>query len=286
MSNTSVFEPNEIRDAFQDLLAHKHNIFSQNGEDGIIARIFNVIGRESSICCEFGAWDGIHLSNCRELILNGWQGIMIEGDASKYEALVKTYAGNTRVRCINQYVDVSSHLLVSILKGVGVHEIDFLSIDIDGLDYEIFSELDLSPRVICVEVNAGHSPRETACLPKTIARGNIGQPLGLFSATAKAKGYGLVCYTGNAFYVRMDLLDRFGLGCRTDEEAYADFLSHLSEPEKEWLYLVGRGLNPPYYDFCNPFLGGWQLGISLSRRMSLLFRGWSNRRRFVRGLGS
>ena len=204
---------------------------------------------------------------------------MIEGDPAKYADLVRTYAGNERVRCLNRYVDASNHSLSSILKGINVHELDLLSIDIDGLDYEIFMGLDISPRVICVEVNAGHNPRRTGRIPRHLAEGNIGQPLGAFSATAKAKGYGLVCYTGNAFYVRLDILDRCGAGCRTDEEAYADFLSRLSESEKEWLYLVNKGLNPPYYNFHNPFLDGRRLGIPLRRRTSLLFRGWSDRYR-------
>jgi hypothetical protein len=268
-------------DPLRDLLAYKHNEFTQNGEDGIIARIFDVIGREHSTCCEFGAWDGIHLSNCRQLILNGWRGVMIEGDPAKYADLVRTYAGNQRVHCINQFVDAFDNSLSSILNRIDLREIDFLSIDIDGLDYEIFAGLDIAPRVICVEVNAGHNPRGTECIPRDLAGGNIGQPLGTFSATAKAKGYGLVGYTGNAFYVRLDILDRCGACCRTDEEAYADFLSHLSDAEKEWLYLVNKGLNPPYYNFRNPFLSGRRLGMPLRRRTSLLFHAWSDRYRVV-----
>lgn len=33
------------------------NVYSQNGEDGIIEKIFEVIGTISRICIEFGAWD-------------------------------------------------------------------------------------------------------------------------------------------------------------------------------------------------------------------------------------
>ena len=257
-------------DPFLNLLAYKHNVFSQNGEDGIIARIFDVIGREHLTCCEFGAWDGIHLSNCRQLILNGWRGVMIEGDPAKYADLVRTYAGNQRVHCINQFVDAFENSLSSILNRVHVREIDFLSIDIDGLDYEIFAGLDISPRVICVEVNAGHSPRETTRVPKSLAKGNIGQPLGLFSATAKAKGYGLVCYTGNAFYIRQDVLQHCAAAGRTDEEAYSEFLSSLSVSEREWLYLVNKGIAPPYHKFRNSCLSGARLRIGVLRRAVLL----------------
>jgi hypothetical protein len=42
-------------DPFLNLLAYKHNEFTQNGEDGIIARICDVIARGHSTCCKFGA---------------------------------------------------------------------------------------------------------------------------------------------------------------------------------------------------------------------------------------
>jgi len=59
-----------------DLLEYKKNIFSQNGEDGIIEKIFDLIGTRNKVCCEFGAWDGIHFCNIRNLIINkGWHGV-------------------------------------------------------------------------------------------------------------------------------------------------------------------------------------------------------------------
>lgn len=61
-----------------DLLDFKRNDFSQNGEDGIIEELFRRIGIEAKTCCEFGAWDGIYLSNCRRLIDQGWQTLFIE----------------------------------------------------------------------------------------------------------------------------------------------------------------------------------------------------------------
>ena len=43
----------------------KKNIYSQNGEDGIIEVILNRLDDKlDKTCCECGAWDGINLSNC------------------------------------------------------------------------------------------------------------------------------------------------------------------------------------------------------------------------------
>jgi hypothetical protein len=148
-----------------NLLSHRRNIYSQNGEDGIIEIIFSEIGIEHYACCEFGAWDGIHLSNCRKLILEGWNAVMIEGDADKFNDLCKTYKDNDRVKAINMFIDSENNSLDRILGDNKIENLDFLSIDIDGLDYQIFESLKIRPRVICVEINAGHSPDDVGgCL--------------------------------------------------------------------------------------------------------------------------
>ena len=43
----------------RDLLDYKSDLYSQNGEDGIIAAIFDMIGTTTKTCCEFGAWDEV-----------------------------------------------------------------------------------------------------------------------------------------------------------------------------------------------------------------------------------
>ena len=42
----------------------KKNIYSQNGEDGILQELLKKLNLEKNgWCCEFGAWDGIYLCN-------------------------------------------------------------------------------------------------------------------------------------------------------------------------------------------------------------------------------
>jgi hypothetical protein len=51
------------------LLKYQSNVTSQNGEDGIIQHIFKVLPpAQNRYCVEFGAWDGMHLSNCFNLV--------------------------------------------------------------------------------------------------------------------------------------------------------------------------------------------------------------------------
>lgn len=252
-----------------NLLQYKKNVYSQNGEDGIIRVIFDTIGHGSKQCCEFGAWDGIHLSNCRQLIENGWSAVMIEGDTQRFSKLTDTYRDASEVFCFNRYVDAKANNVGAIIRSAGFSDLDFLSIDIDGLDYEIFSSLDIRPRVICVEVNAGHSPTATDLLPSTIAQNNIGQPLSCFVTTAEVMGYRLVCYTGNALFVRDDQLSQAPWPTISSTEAYQLFLMELSAAEREWLYLVNLGRVDPFYHFHNPYLVRKSLGIAAGRAMQL-----------------
>ena len=45
--------------------AVEHNIHSQMGEDGVIAAICRALDISNGTAVEFGAWDGVHLSNSR-----------------------------------------------------------------------------------------------------------------------------------------------------------------------------------------------------------------------------
>ena len=69
----------------------KKNIYSQNGEDGIIEYLLDKIEDKDYWCCEFGAWDGQHLSNTFNLVSNrNYNAVYIEGDESKYQDLLNT----------------------------------------------------------------------------------------------------------------------------------------------------------------------------------------------------
>ena len=54
------------------LLDHAHDVHSQFGEDGVLAELLRRLGIERGWCCEFGAYDGVHLSNTRLLLEQGW----------------------------------------------------------------------------------------------------------------------------------------------------------------------------------------------------------------------
>src|ERR671919_782078 len=118
------------------------DVTSQCGEDGVIEKIFEIIGRRNKWCVEFGAWDVKHFSNVYNLIQNhGWNGVLIEGDRERFKELTQTYAGNVRAHPVCEIVgfdpdsDSLDHILASI-PGCP-NDIDFVSIDVDGNDYYI-----------------------------------------------------------------------------------------------------------------------------------------------------
>jgi hypothetical protein len=271
------------------LLSYAADTYSQNGEDGIIERVFSVIGQGKQRCCEFGAWDGVHLSNTRALIENGWSAALIECDDARFKRLKDNTQQFPEVVAIKACVDASTNRLSTLLKKAGFPErLDFLSVDVDGLDYELFLPADdVKPRLVLVEVNAGHDPDSTAIVPPQVAANNVGQPLEAFVSAADTAGYRLICYTGNAFFLRKDEGKERELPTLTPEQAYVDFVRHMPSSERRWLYLVDLGLVPPYYNFRNSLLKSSAFRMSkveIARaHISLLI--WKGRRRmsgFVR----
>ena len=57
---------------------HEHQVYSQNGEDGIIAEVFRRIGVRARSFIEIGVGDGVE-NNTTHLLLQGWSGCWLEG---------------------------------------------------------------------------------------------------------------------------------------------------------------------------------------------------------------
>jgi len=77
--------------------------------EDIIDTILKTIKIENGFFLEFGAWDGIVLSNTRFLFERNWKGMYIEGDKEKYKELVDNYK-NTDVILENIYSCTFRHI--------------------------------------------------------------------------------------------------------------------------------------------------------------------------------
>jgi hypothetical protein len=107
-------------------------------------------------CCEFGAWDGLHLSNTARFILEeGFSAVLIEGDPKRVRDLEVNFPESSVIKISSFVTPEGNESLERTLSGTEIPaDFDLLSIDIDGMDYYILASLkDYKPKVICVEFN-------------------------------------------------------------------------------------------------------------------------------------
>lgn len=174
-----------------------YNINSQHGEDGIIKAIFEKIGTTTKFAVEFGGWDGIYLSNIRNLIIeNDFGGLFIEGDSEKASLLKKNYIDYPQVSCIENYVGLKENNLDDILLENNVPEnIDLMSIDIDGYDYHVWDALrKYRPRIIVIEYNPS-IPNEIVLINPYSEDIFTGSSAAALVELGRKKGYSLIAVT-------------------------------------------------------------------------------------------
>ena len=182
-----------------NLLKFRRDKYSSTGNDGIIEYIFKTLGVRNGVFVEFGAWDGIVGSNCRKLFEEGWSGVFIEADKGRFADLARNYK-NTNVVCINALVGSGGSF--DEIVGKHVQHIDFCSIDVDGLDLEIFETFrEYMPDVVCIEGGQMLHPDHPE-IPRGKAKNNIQQSLGVMAAAFAAKGYRPICSYQDTFFVK------------------------------------------------------------------------------------
>ncbi len=191
------------------LLKHRRNVTSECGEDGILEDIFDQLGIRIGFAVDVGANDGKWLSQTYNLFAErGWSGIAIEKDPDVYAKLLRQYAGNPNVSCLRREVRRSGrHRLDALLSAHGApKDIAFLSIDVEGNDYHLWSALKrYSPAVVAIDFNPSIA-NDIAYVQGYNAASPFGASLRALIALGKSKGYGLAAATDwNAIFVRDDL---------------------------------------------------------------------------------
>lgn len=204
---------------------YARNVFSQNGEDGIIEELFKRLDINSGYLCEFGAWDGKHLSNTFNLIQKGFKGVFIEGDKGKFQDLLTTCHSYPNIIPINAYVEYEGeNTLDNLLKRTDIpSDFELLSIDIDSFDYQVWKSLKLyRPKMVIIEINSGVSTSNEEHIHTADYKyqGTGFRPtfnLGI------EKGYKFVCHTGNMIFVRNDLFDKLDIHYENELENFRTF---------------------------------------------------------------
>jgi hypothetical protein len=197
----------------ESLLRYCKNGYSQRGDDGIIGEIFKRLRIESGFFIEFGGWDGLFLANSRALFENGWGGAFIEADRKKFDEFQRNYADQDQIICINEWVGLPGYQGKTIdqiaAENFAGHEIDFMTIDIDGLDYLVLETMVLHPKVVCIEGGFAWHPSFTRRVSDEVASKNLQQPLSVMIDIGCAAGYVPVCFNQNLYLVQTELAGPF-----------------------------------------------------------------------------
>lgn len=213
----------------QWLHEHARNVTSQFGEDGILAKVLEVIGARDRWCVEFGAWDGEAMSNTHALVASqGYSAVLIEADGGKFKRLAEKNRGNSKIVPIRAFVGYEGPNRLDALLAREApavpRDFDLLSIDIDGNDYHVWDAvIDYRPKVVVIEYNPSIANAVEFVQPRDPAL-NQGASLRSMDALARRKGYELVAVTTtNGIFVERKYFDRFGIrdnsvaALRTDE---------------------------------------------------------------------
>lgn len=211
------------------LRGHASTVTSQYGEDGIIAKIFELIGLKNKWCVEFGAWDGEYLSNTWAVInQQKWSAVLIEGDPQRAADLAKLHEGRVgEVFVQNAFVGWEGETaLDALLSQTPIpNDFDLLSIDIDGNDWHVWDALSAySPRLVVVEFNPS-ATNELYFVQDPDPALSQGSSLLAFIDLAKQKGYELVATTyANAFFVQAADFPKLGISDNSIDAMYAPYM--------------------------------------------------------------
>lgn len=175
--------------------------YSQNNEQEVITNYFgNTIGRFLDI----GAFTGKELSNTYRLVELGWSGVCVEPSPSVFVQLLKLHGQNPKIEIVNAAVGPLAKVAVffdscgealsttnpahlekwnktkfqkywiyvlpiSELYSVFGTDFDFVSLDVESANWEVFCALQLEQlkklRMLCVE-HDGHDAQMTEVMSR------------------------------------------------------------------------------------------------------------------------
>jgi hypothetical protein len=221
-----------------------YKVYSQGDEDGIINEIFNRLGIEKGTFAEIGVESGLEC-NTHLLLHRGWTGTWIDGNVDQSWNIKNKFKSLVDAKRLNVGIGrITRENVNQIFNDLRIDSVDFLSIDIDGMDIYILEAINIKPKVICIEYNSkwpANVSRAPVYNPNYQWQGSdyMGSSLKAITEVANNKGYTLVGTTisgVNAFFVRNDVLgDKF-----------------TSNNSVEYLY------NPPRYWFIYDHF--WHIG--------------------------
>lgn len=224
---------------------------SQNGEDGLLKHIFDILDIQYKYCIEFGAGNGEELSNTYYFRKTfNWDSLLLEGNNN----LVLQGNNNGEKTLYNEFITLNN--INELFEKYNVPKnIDLLSIDIDSIDYFVLKKLDINkfcPNVIIIEINAG-LPNNVPLImdPNYKSNTNIwyfGVNLHAIYDLAIEKGYEfLTTVRWNAIFVKKELFHKFNIPIISKDECIKNYF----KPNNYQVSLILKYLNnqPKYLTY-------------------------------------
>jgi len=198
---------------------------SQMGEDGILWYIYSLVGTTNKKAVEICVGNGKECNTANLVVNHGWNVLMVEGDKAKADFAKEYYAKHPDTFPLPPFVVnewITAENVNDIIKRNGFEgEIDFLSIDVDGIDYWLWKAIDMvAPRVVMVEIQVVWRCTASVTVPyrpdfqckwlqdlQHYAQ-YAGASLPAFVKLAKKKGYRLIGanrYGQNVVFMRNDV---------------------------------------------------------------------------------
>ena len=241
-----------LRERYADLFAtgsgSEFQVFSQNGEDGILLWILQETGAPVKTFVEIGIENARECNTALLAFVLGWDGRMLEADPLGAEAAQRLsrrmlMGRPNRVEIRQAFVTREN---VNALIGGG--DLGVLSIDVDGMDYWIWKAVEsAAPRVVVVEYNASMGPEESITVPyRADFSAAEAHPSGYYHGASLAalerlgreKGYALVAVDRagvNAFFV-LEAIRPETLHARSAAELFCPHLmrARLHSQAEQW----------------------------------------------------
>lgn len=195
------FGPKEI-----NLRDFEKKVYSEHGEDGVLEKIFELVGVDSKFFVEFGVQDGTECNTRYFREQHGFKGLLMD---LGYD--------NPSINLKQEYI-TAENINLLLEKHHVPENFDLLSIDIDSNDFYVWHAMKHRPRVVVIEYNPNHAPNEDKVIvydAKQAWDGTsyFGASLLAMYKLGRLKGYSLVyAETGrcNLFFLRDDILAKSG----------------------------------------------------------------------------
>jgi hypothetical protein len=198
---------------------YEARVYSQNGEDGILAYLVSRIGAASRSFVEFGIGDGSECNSANLSLTFGWRGLLLEADPELADRARQFYGSRPTAPDVAIVTARATPATIDgLLRRHGVDgEVDILSLDIDGNEYWLWQAISaIDPHVVVAEYNASFGPERSVTVPYREGFDRYrahpsgfyhGASLTALTKLAESKGYMLVgCESRgvNAFFVKRE----------------------------------------------------------------------------------